>query len=515
MPGTTDENAACLCKNGVPAESQIISLTYNLGGQAVALRKQVVGGSNPLYYLHSDHLGSTSLMTSSGGSVVANTTARYYPFGDWRTEPTAGVTDRGFTGHLHNNLAGNELGLVFMGARYYVPSIGRFASPDIIIPNPADPQSYNRYSYVLNSPTGLRDASGHCIFAVADTILCLAAAAKIVDYVWTAWDTGWAMHTLSDANASQGEKVVAALNIGMAVFFEVVEPDDLLPVGLPLDDVARRAFINGAEEALEAGGDAGLRAYVKDQIGDEAGDTVLNQMDELLGNCRFNSFQAGTMVMTANGSVPIEEIEPGDLVLAYNEATGEIGYYPVTDLISHIDIQVVYLTIDGETIVTTAEHPFYTSENEWIEAGELQPGDEIRAATWTTGAVEAMTIVTQPQRMYNFTVAAAHTYFVGDEQWLVHNSNGLCNIMPTGRSVTEVGRNNVQWGTGVQGANERLTWLQSASLDEAKAFLGDLTLDEAEYLRDFYRQAYDNGDGGLTALARIDLMNEVIDILSR
>jgi filamentous hemagglutinin len=75
--------------------------------------------------------------------------------------------------------------------------------------------------------------------------------------------------------------------------------------------------------------------------------------------------------------------------------------------------------------VTTAEHPFYTSENEWIEAGELQLGDDIRAATWTTGEVEAITIVTQPQRMYNFTVAAAHTYFVGDGQWLVHNCGTL------------------------------------------------------------------------------------------
>jgi hypothetical protein len=45
--------------------------------------------------------------------------------------------------------------------------------------------------------------------------------------------------------------------------------------------------------------------------------------------------------------------------------------------------------------------------------------------------VEAITIVTQPQRMYNFTVAAAHTYFVGDGQWLVHN----CNT-PSGRNLT-------------------------------------------------------------------------------
>lgn len=118
---------------------------------------------------------------------------------------------------------------------------------------------------------------------MADTILCLAVAAKIVDYVWTGWDTYQAGRVLADSNASQGEKVVAALNVGMAVFFEVIEPDDLLPVGLPLDDVARRAFMRGAEEALEAGGDAGLRAYVKDQIGDKAADTVLNQMDELIG----------------------------------------------------------------------------------------------------------------------------------------------------------------------------------------------------------------------------------------
>ncbi|MBX3061213.1 MAG: hypothetical protein KF770_32545, partial [Anaerolineae bacterium] len=79
-------------------------ITYSIAGQAVALRVQVVGGNNTLYYLHTDHLGSTSLATTTGGAVVAGSTARYYPFGDWRTEPTAGLTDRGFTGHLHNNI---------------------------------------------------------------------------------------------------------------------------------------------------------------------------------------------------------------------------------------------------------------------------------------------------------------------------------------------------------------------------------------------------------------------------
>jgi hypothetical protein len=49
-----------------------------------------------------------------------------------------------------------------MNARYYVSSIGRFASADTIVPNPADPQSYNRFSYAYNNPINLVDPSGHC-----------------------------------------------------------------------------------------------------------------------------------------------------------------------------------------------------------------------------------------------------------------------------------------------------------------------------------------------------------------
>jgi YD repeat-containing protein len=100
-------------------------ITYAIAGQTVALRVQVVGGSNTLYYLHSDHLGSTSLATTTSGAVVSGSTARYYPFGNWRTEPTANLTDIGFTGHRHNNLGTgtDDIGLIYMNARYYAPYI--------------------------------------------------------------------------------------------------------------------------------------------------------------------------------------------------------------------------------------------------------------------------------------------------------------------------------------------------------------------------------------------------------
>jgi RHS repeat-associated protein len=67
-------------------------------------------------------------------------------------------TDKKFTGQRLDNT-----GLYYYGARYYDASIGRFISPDTIISNPANPQSYNRYSYCLNNPLKYRDPSGHRI----------------------------------------------------------------------------------------------------------------------------------------------------------------------------------------------------------------------------------------------------------------------------------------------------------------------------------------------------------------
>lgn len=46
-------------------------------------------------------------------------------------------------------------------ARFYDPYINRFIQPDTIVPDPANPQSWNRYAYVRNSPINFNDPSGH------------------------------------------------------------------------------------------------------------------------------------------------------------------------------------------------------------------------------------------------------------------------------------------------------------------------------------------------------------------
>jgi hypothetical protein len=48
-----------------------------------------------------------------------------------------------------------------MGARWYDPDLGRWISPDSIVPDPANPQSLNRFSYCLNNSLRLTDPSGH------------------------------------------------------------------------------------------------------------------------------------------------------------------------------------------------------------------------------------------------------------------------------------------------------------------------------------------------------------------
>ncbi|MFQ5401086.1 MAG: hypothetical protein ACE5E7_16000 [Anaerolineae bacterium] len=90
--------------------------------------------NNGLFYLHNNHLGSVSAMSDENGALVPGSVARYTPFGGWRAEPSAGLTDRGFTGHKHNNLGSgaDNLGLIYMNARYYVGGIGRFDRHNMI-----------------------------------------------------------------------------------------------------------------------------------------------------------------------------------------------------------------------------------------------------------------------------------------------------------------------------------------------------------------------------------------------
>jgi hypothetical protein len=48
-----------------------------------------------------------------------------------------------------------------MGARWYDPYLSRWVSADTVVPDPANPQGLNRYSYVNNRSLNFVDPSGH------------------------------------------------------------------------------------------------------------------------------------------------------------------------------------------------------------------------------------------------------------------------------------------------------------------------------------------------------------------
>jgi Pretoxin HINT domain len=58
----------------------------------------------------------------------------------------------------------------------------------------------------------------------------------------------------------------------------------------------------------------------------------------------------------------------------------------------------------------------------WEVAGELEVGDHIWSISGEWGRVEAVSVSHDPQLMYNLAVDDAHTFFVGEQAWLVHNT---------------------------------------------------------------------------------------------
>jgi RHS repeat-associated protein len=110
-------------------------------------------------FYHANHLGSSSVITDGNGAKKEK--MEYFPFGTYResVDYDAGFPDvfYTFTGQEDDD----DLGFYNFKARIYDPVLGRFISPDTLIPSPEDPQAMNRYSYAMNNPLIYVDPTGH------------------------------------------------------------------------------------------------------------------------------------------------------------------------------------------------------------------------------------------------------------------------------------------------------------------------------------------------------------------
>ena len=137
-------------------------------------------------------------------------------------------------------------------------------------------------------------------------------------------------------------------------------------------------------------------------------------------------FVAGTMILTANGAKNIETVQTGDYVWAWDEETGDVALKKVVETYINETDELVHIFVNGEEIITTSAHPFYSPVKGWTNAVHLRAGDILVLVNGDYVVVEKVQheILEAPITVYNFQVEDYHTYCVTEHGVLVHNKCG-------------------------------------------------------------------------------------------
>ena len=101
-----------------------------------------------------DHLGSVRSVIDEQG--IFDDIIKYDPLGDIISGGLPLDQRLGFNGMRQDE----ETKVTDFHARCQDPVIGRFTQPDSLVPDPYDPQSWNRYSFVRNDPANRIDPTG-------------------------------------------------------------------------------------------------------------------------------------------------------------------------------------------------------------------------------------------------------------------------------------------------------------------------------------------------------------------
>ena len=205
-------------------------------------------------------------------------------------------------------------------------------------------------------------------------------------------------------------KTVTARPASSVGDFEVDEswqPGDPLPEyfdesGFPIDPSVVAAMLaeRSAASAAEAGVPRAVAGLSTEPL--TVGSTIFVDLPE-------HGISAG---FTVSAILPCPTPNPGD------------GYLVTTKFI-HENAEILDLRIEGsaDVIGTTASHPFWSEDRQqFIAAGDLRVGENLRLADDTTRKVESLTRRETRETVYNIEVDGEHVFYVGNDGVLVHNS---------------------------------------------------------------------------------------------
>ena len=234
--------------------------------------------------------------------------------------------------------------------------------------------------------------------------------------------TGAAFAGLGQLGAALGKGIKCASTLGKFVKGTAAVTKVISTAMGGFDTIALldKAFGTGDIAALNAKLHES-KAYNYFQVGVSAVAVLTNGMTSTM-----SCFVAGTLVMTAAGLVAIENIKVGDIVVSADPDTIEVYNKPVVDVFSREVDRLVHLTINNDEIITTFDHPFYVKGKGFVNATNLWIGAELINKDGHTIVVENIFkeyLEDQVAKVYNFKVDDYHTYFVGSNGILVHNSN--------------------------------------------------------------------------------------------
>lgn len=400
----------------------------------------VAYGGAEYFYLKNAQGDVTGLVDSSGTQVVA------YTYDAWGNPLTTGTMANTlgelnpfrYRGYVYDT----ETGLYYLQSRYYNPQMGRFINADGELSDVGDSvKGYNLFSYCQNNPTNMSDSEGNWpkwtnkIVAAAAIVIAVTVIAAI---------------TVATAGAGSTIACVAVGAAKGALTGFVVGAITGAATNVVSNRVKSGSWSGSGKAALEGAGDGALSGTVSGLVTG--------------GLTSRACFVAGTSVASAAGLVAIENVQAGDKVWSEDPDTGTKELKEVVRTFVNETDKLVHVTIEGETIDCTPEHPFYSPVKGWTEAIQLRAGDILCTVNGDYVVVEQVQheILETPVQVFNFEVSDFHTYFVGTVPVLVHNTCGVKNT-PDQNAVIQLAKSNKK-GISMDDAETLVKWAQEYNL---------------------------------------------------
>ena len=324
-----------------------------------------------------------------------------------------------------------ESGLYYIDGRYYSPEIRQFLSPlpaETMFSNALTVFGLNPYLITLDNCVN----RGYNGYTIHPSVELAYNPEKMSDWTWF-WSVAWPRFWNSDVGKGLaiGLFVLSIVATVCMATFTCLKAMAWAYFAVEMGSAAVGFFAGAAVagfQSMSNGGNfwAEFANYINDNWSQTLAITSVMIMATYAAQAVAGNicFIAGTLVLTAAGYRAIEDIQIGDMVLAYDEETGETAYKPVVRLFRNESKDWTGVTVNGLEIVSTPGHKYFLPETKkWVSAEDLKVGTKVLLSDGSYGIIEAVRAIHYdvPQTTYNFEVADFHTYYVGQHSVLVHN----------------------------------------------------------------------------------------------